>query len=165
MSVNKYQDHLLVLPEDDAIREIAVGFLLEPSLQSGRVDILHPAGGWKRVLDVFLVEYVRSMTRYQNRHVVLVIDFDGEASKRLPDLRAQIPDDCADRVFVIGIASESEDLRRAFKVSFEDMGKVLAADCLNETLHAWGHDLLKDNAIELQRLRESKFFQFLFSQE
>ncbi|KAM3090094.1 hypothetical protein ACKFKG_30775 [Phormidesmis sp. 146-35] len=32
MSIDKYQPHLLVLPEDDANRQVAIGFLLDPSL-------------------------------------------------------------------------------------------------------------------------------------
>ena len=48
MSVNKYLPHLLILPEDDANRELANGFVLNHAVNSRAVQILPPAGGWKK---------------------------------------------------------------------------------------------------------------------
>lgn len=48
MSVNVYQQHVLVLPEDDANRQIVNGFLLEPSLNERVIQVLPIAGGWAR---------------------------------------------------------------------------------------------------------------------
>jgi len=45
MSVNKYQQHVLVLPEDDANRQLEIGFLLDPLLIDRRIDVLEVAGG------------------------------------------------------------------------------------------------------------------------
>jgi len=39
MSVNVYKPHVLVLPEDDADRQIATGFLLDPSLKPRNIQI------------------------------------------------------------------------------------------------------------------------------
>ena len=44
MSVNVYKPHVLVLPEDDANREIANGFLLAPSLKLRNIQVLPCAG-------------------------------------------------------------------------------------------------------------------------
>ena len=43
MSVNVYNPHVLVLPEDDANRQIANGFLLEPSIKHRNIQVLTPA--------------------------------------------------------------------------------------------------------------------------
>jgi hypothetical protein len=43
--INKYQPHVIVLPEDDANRQIGNGFLQVPSLQARRIQILPEAGG------------------------------------------------------------------------------------------------------------------------
>ena len=43
MSVNKFRQHVFVLPEDDANRQLANGFLLDLSVR--QVQILPEAGG------------------------------------------------------------------------------------------------------------------------
>ena len=49
MSVNVYKPHVLVLPEDDADRQIANGFLLDPSLNWGHALLEHNAGERQRL--------------------------------------------------------------------------------------------------------------------
>lgn len=49
--MNRFKPHLLVLPEDDANRQIAVGFLLEPALRLRSIQILPPARGWLAARD------------------------------------------------------------------------------------------------------------------
>lgn len=46
MSINKYKAHLLVLPEDDANRQMANGFILDPNLNERVIQVLPPVGGW-----------------------------------------------------------------------------------------------------------------------
>ena len=53
MSVNKYMPHVLVLPEDDANRQLANGFQLDESLATRKMQILEEAGGWQEVLHCF----------------------------------------------------------------------------------------------------------------
>jgi hypothetical protein len=60
MSVNKYTPHILVLPEDDANRQLANGFLLHPSL-STQIQVLEEVGGWSKVLDCFEKDHVKKM--------------------------------------------------------------------------------------------------------
>jgi len=50
MSVNRHSPHVYVLPEDDANRQIANGFLLDPSIVDYRIRVLEEAGGWKETL-------------------------------------------------------------------------------------------------------------------
>ena len=50
--MNKYQPHVLVLPEDDANRQIAIGFDIELG-GLAQFKVLRPAGGWREVLDQF----------------------------------------------------------------------------------------------------------------
>jgi hypothetical protein len=58
-----------------------------------------------------------------------------------------------DRVFVLGVWSEPEALK-ANLGSYETIGMAMAEDCREETDTIWGHDLLRHNASELDRLRE-----------
>ena len=155
MSVNKFLPHVLVLPEDDANRQLANGFLLDDSLaiRRRRIQVLEEAGGWAEVLDRFKSDHIVEMERNANRFMVLLIDFDGKQS-RLEKARAVIPEHLNDRVFVLGAWTEPEDLRKANLGSYEIIGLAMARDCRNETDTTWGHQLLRHNAGELDRLRE-----------
>jgi len=150
--VNRYRPHVLVLPEDDANRQLANGFHLElPQLR--RMQVLIEAGGGDEVLRRFEVDHIGSMDHYPDRFMVLLIDFDGSAG-RLEQAQARIPDRLRERVFILGAWTEPEALRKADLGSYEDIGRKLAEDCRAGTDTIWGHDLLRHNAQELGRLRE-----------
>jgi len=153
MSVNKYLPHVLVLPEDDANRQLANGFLRDHSLLIQKIRMLPEVGGWIQVLERFKSDHVVEMDRYPDRFMVLLIDFDGD-EERLTKAKAAIPDGLTGRVFVLGALSKPEDLRQAHLGSYEDIGLAMAKDCREGTDTIWGHDLLRHNARELDRLRE-----------
>jgi hypothetical protein len=150
MSVNKYLPHVLVLPEDDANRQLANGFLL--NIVTRQVQALVEVGGWAQVRDRFVSDHIDGMRKYSDRFVVLLIDFDGHLN-RLKTMKAAIPDDLLDRVFILGTLSEPELLRQAGLGSYEVIGKGMADDCRGGTQAIWSHDLLRHNEGELARLR------------
>lgn len=150
MSVNSYLPHVFVLPEDDANRQIATGFVL--SFSTRQIQILKEAGGWASVRDGFALDHRSAMERNPNRFVVLLVDFDGNEN-RLQAMQAVIPDHLKDRVFVLGALSEPEALRQAGLGSYEDIGRALAEDCRTGADATWGHNLLQHNEGELRRLR------------
>jgi len=152
MSVNKHQPHVLVLPEDDANRQLANGFLLDQYVSTHKIQVLPEVGGWTQVLELFLSDHVVEMDRYRGRFMVLLIDFDGR-KERLPDANARIPEHLTDRVFILGAWSEPEALKKASLGSYKTIGLPMAQDCREETNTTWGHDLLRHNASELDRLR------------
>jgi hypothetical protein len=154
VSVNKDLPHFLVLPEDDATRQIATGFRLDAGLKKERqMDLLRSARGWLNVLEVFKSDYVAEMNRYPTRLMILLLDFDGRVAERLEYVKTTIPPDLEDRVFILGASSEPEDLRIALGLTYEEIGLALAEDCREETDKTWGHDLLQHNESELARLR------------
>ncbi len=58
MSVNRELPHVMVLPEDDANRQLALGFHLQVDWRCKRqMQVLRVAGGWREVLDRFRVEH------------------------------------------------------------------------------------------------------------
>lgn len=152
MASNKYAPHLLVLPEDDANRQIANGFLLHHQLNSRAVQVLPVLGGWKSVVDDFTDNHVSELRRYDRRLLLMLVDFDERSDKRLSDIKAKIPDDLIDRVFVLGSMSEPEDLKRELKMSLENIGVELSNDCAENTMTIWSHPLLVHNLAELERL-------------
>ena len=153
MSVNRRQPHVLVLPEDDANRQMAKGFHLDLHLSTRKFQVLDPVGGWMRVLECFLSDHIIEMDRFPARFMVLMIDFDCR-QERLQYAKARIPKHLNGRVFVLGAWSEPEALRRANLGSYEAIGLALAKDCREGADTTWGHDLLRHNTSELIRLRE-----------
>ena len=153
MSVNRFKPHVFVLPEDDANRQLANGFLKHPFLSIRQIQVLAEARGWNEVLARFSSDHVAGMERYAGRHIVLLIDFDGDENRR-HDATERIPEHLMDRVFVLGALNEPEDLRAAGLGSFETIGLAMAQDCRGETGTTWGHELLRHNASELERLRD-----------
>ena len=152
MSINKYQKHVLVLPEDDANREIANGFLLNPELNVRRIQILTSAGGWTKAFSKFTDHHLSAMRNYPKRRIIILIDQDNNP-ERIGDFQKKIPDDIKNRVFIIGAMTEPEDLKKSTAcLSFEEIGKTLARDCINGSDIIWGHDQLKGNSNELARL-------------
>jgi hypothetical protein len=142
---------VFVLPEDDANKDLLNGFLLGTD-RLQQVKVLQSAGGWNPVLERFGSEEVKGMRRFPERFMILLIDFDGK-SDRLEVAKSAIPDDLADRVFVLGTFTEPEDLKKALGATFETIGSKMADDCRDGTDTIWGHDLLQHNAGELERLR------------
>jgi hypothetical protein len=153
VSANKNQPHVLVLPEDDANRQLANGFHTQVGWSRTRqMQVLGVAGGWNRVLDLFESEHVTEMDRWPNRFMVLLIDFDNVGT-RLQNAKARVPRHLADRVFILGVLSQPEALK-ADLGSYEAIGSALADECRGEVNTTWEHPLLRHNAPELGRLRE-----------
>lgn len=151
MSVNRYQPHVLVLPEDDANRQLANGFHLQID-QIRRMQVLPVAGGWNEVLDHFQVEHVPEMLRWPNRLMILLIDCDGDQN-RLNYARTIIPPGLAARVFILGVLTEPEALKAELG-GYERIGSRIATDCRYGTNQIWRQPLLQHNAEEIDRLRE-----------
>lgn len=151
MSINRYQPHIIVLPEDRANEEIVNGFIQDANVNERAIHVERPACGWGKVVEKFTKDYADKMRQSQNIMIVLLIDFD-ERENRLSYVQSQIPDDLNERVFILGVLSEPEKLRSATKKSFEKIGEALAKDCSDNTNELWGHDLLKHNKDELDRM-------------
>lgn len=155
MSVNKNRPHVYILPEDDANRQIANGFLLDPSIKLRNIEVLRPAGGWPKVLDSFLNDHVLGLRNNAHRHLILLIDFDGQVEERTARFVSQFPGDVRDRVFLLGSMSEPEPLRKQCGDSLENIGKTLAAECFGDEKQLWAHPLLAHNETERTRLNAS----------
>lgn len=152
MSVNRGRPHLMVLPEDDANRELANGF----HLGCGAIrqfQVLPPAGGWTKAVDSLHAVHVRELRRNPLRSLVLLIDFDRDSSRR-GLVRERIPRDLAERVFLLGTFHHPERLRQSLAMSLEAIGSRAARDCRDGADGIWAHEELVHNREELVRLRE-----------
>jgi len=149
MSVNKDRPHVFLIPEDDANRQIANGFRLEFGNRQFHVEPV--AGGWREVLLRFSSDHVNEMSRYPERLMILLLDFDRKFERR-DEAKGHIPDQLMDRVFVLGVWNEPEDFKHANLGSLETIGRRLARDCRDNTKEVWRHEFLGHNAEELARL-------------
>jgi hypothetical protein len=149
VSINRYRPHVLILPEDDANRQIANGFIINS--ESSQIQIENNAGGWLNVCSKFLSNYVEGMAKYPGRHVILIVDFDDDAD-RFDAVRRNIENQYLDRVFILGVKPEPEDLKRALSTSFEAIGKQMAKDCHGGSGGIWDDSRLNHNADELTRM-------------
>lgn len=163
MSLNRYKPHIIVLPEDDANRQMVNGFIQALNVNARAIQVMPPAGGWSKVLNSFEKGYVPDMRSYLDRRLILLIDFD-EQNIRYKDVKDGIPADLNDRVFILGVWSEPEQLRRKSGKSFEGIGSLLAQGCPNNRDELWEDDLLKHNDSEVERLVLS-VASFLFTQQ
>jgi len=155
VSTNNYKPHIHVLPEDDANRQIANGFLLNPDINGRVIQILPPVGGWSKVIEEFKSVHALEMRKYSERRIVLMIDFDNQAD-RLNCVKSEIPKELSDRVFILGVLSDPEKLNANLnRKGLENIGTFLSKDCSDNTRKTWGHNLLKHNQTELDRMVSS----------
>lgn len=91
MGCNKHRPHLVILPEDDANRDIANGFELNPFLDSRSLQVVPVKGGGGRVFNEFISDYIPKMDKHPEMHVLLLLDSDGRPDKYLR-WTDQIPD-------------------------------------------------------------------------
>ncbi len=116
-------------------------------------QILPVAGGCDHVVDCFKSDYMSSMTAYEYRHFVLVIDFD-KRPNRLQHIKDQIDPNVLARVFILGASLEAEDLRRSVGANLETIGQLLAQDCQNQTRNIWGNALFETLQDEIERAKK-----------
>jgi hypothetical protein len=152
MGINKHRPHVLVLPEDEANRQLANGFLLHPNLNATCIDVRPPCGGWVKVLEDLKTTQSDGLRKYSLRHLVVLVDFDKVFDTRFKKFRKECPQDVSGRVYVLGTYSEPEPLRAAVGKPLEAIGMGLADACAGKDPGLWDHALLKHNDPELVRL-------------
>ena len=153
MTVNRYKPHLLIVPEDDANKDLALGFFRGAwDIKARSFYVEDVAGGWGSARDR-LGSLCEKMKQDRFRHVLVLVDFDQSATRREEVLR-DVPEECRDRVYVLGVWSEPEALQAALgHASREKIGEALARECEDGTDAHWSHELLSHNAAEVARLR------------
>lgn len=153
--MNRFSPHLLVIPKDDANRQIATGFTLHHAVQSPRMQVMPVAGGWSHVLKTFETEYLRRLQTFSHAHILMLIDFDDDVLPRLAKFHQAIPATLQSRTFVIGTRNTPEILKKALGMTFEKIGLELAAECSSGDRALWSHDELRHNEPEVLRLIET----------
>lgn len=166
MSCNAYKPHLLILPEDEATQDLANGFQQAANVNDRAIQILPFSRGYRDVLAKLKESHISGLRQFQERRILLVIDFDDEGSESRAELSnitrrmnyikdEVIPKDLIDRIFVLGVRDEPETFKRQVGLKFEEIGRELTRDCPQSQSDLWNHEMLQHNAGERQRLMES----------
>jgi len=154
MSADLYAPHLLVIPEDDANRHIVNGFMKHMSIKFRQIQIEAVANGWSKALKVFSETHIRSMRKYAQRYVLILIDSDGRKD-RIARAKRGIPPDLADRVFIMGSLTTPEKLAATLGMSREQIGEAIANECRDRRCEIWSNALLAHNLPEWRRMQDS----------
>jgi hypothetical protein len=157
MSVNRYQSHVLFLPEDEADKALVNGFLnaLDPIKTAGKHRILTIAGGWLKAEKQINPTFEKHMSGYPQSILVVVIDSDRDPN-RPERIMNQLPAQYQDRVFVVSSLIDPESLKQGLGCTqIEEAGQKLADACAhNEQFdHSpWAHDQLRHNKSTIERM-------------
>jgi hypothetical protein len=149
---NKYTPHLMILPEDDANKDIALGFQIHDTVNTNAVQILPVAGGWLKAVDIFLSDLAPTMVKLKYRYVAIIVDLDRQID-RYQEIKNKIPRHLQDRVFILSTLSQPENLKSALNLPFEEIGKQVANDCFQGSDTLWQHRLLSHNLPEISTLQ------------
>lgn len=154
--INKHQPHVVIWIEDDANRNIVNGFLNAFEVDQKQAKSLsrkqqNGKAGWQKTAVEFINHCNHELSKLPYRFMLLIIDFDADDSRR-NWISQRISNSVRDRVFIIGVWQEPEDLKRSVRLSFETIGAQLAQECANNQHNLWQHPLLTHNQSELTRL-------------
>lgn len=152
MGVNKYSEYVVILPEDDANRQIINGFLNVIGVNLNAIDVRAVAGGWKKALSLRIKPLIKELENNKNMSLLVVIDFDLQFEKRLKIFKEKLGNNLIDRAFLLGAISEPEKLKKEFNLPYEKIGRALAKSCLTNNFSIWENDLLKHNLPEIKRI-------------
>jgi ribosome biogenesis GTPase A len=171
MSANKEKNHLVVFSEDKPYREILNGIATSSNIDTNVLDIRQPCGGWSKTLK--RLEDEKSLLAKSQCYILVLIDFDDKEDvetqdnfeRRMKKFKT-IVGEYYDRAFLLGVNhKESENLKKTFnKSNFEEIGKSLIEGCPNDKLaDYWQDKTLKCNLDEVNRMRSSGVFEWLFA--
>lgn len=150
MAVNVYRPHIYVIPEDDADRQFADGFELDGRLIPLAMQVMPIAGGWLKVIDKILEDYVPRVRNNPNTHIVGIIDCDGRPD-RISTQLARMPADVRDRVFLLGTLDDPQAFKNLVRLTYEKIGIKLADECYRRNFSLWRHEQLAHIHEEISR--------------
>lgn len=162
MSVNYEKNHLYVILEDEKYQKIMNGVNLSLHVNNDAIKVSHLSGGWGKVFKDFQSS-IKLLKKFQERHILLLMDFDYEFDSRLEKFHKSVPEELKNRAFILGIDNkESEDLAKYFKCNAEEVGKKLVEDCPDGDLSSWKNTHLECNLTEIERMKNKGVLDWLF---
>ncbi|MDO4223899.1 MAG: hypothetical protein Q4D05_07730 [Acinetobacter sp.] len=157
MSVNRYQNYLMVLFEDNAYKDLFLGFDFAWHKQ---IELKPVYQGFD---DVYLqLTYHNSLickelAKYPTAYVLALIDgdLDSQSESKIEQLKNALTQ-YQDRIFIIGSKYEAEHIKRAIieQGKWKTVGQKLGQSCKNEACALWQNEMLAHNQAEITRLKQ-----------
>ena len=147
----------MVVPEDEPYRKTAKGFEgIVPEPYARRIHVMPEAGGWLEAVKQVEAD-LHKLRRYSDRRLLLLIDFDGDSSRRdyvFQRLANAVQAEVLSRVYLLASLKEAEDLTRPeVKLgNYASIGSQIGIACQSAQADPWQHTLLNHNQAELARL-------------
>lgn len=161
MSVNRYQNYLIVLFEDNAYKDLFMGF--DFSMQK-QISLRPVCDGFDSVCIQLTSEkgvLLKELNQFSKAYVLALIDADLDNHPysqrgKIDKLRTSIDNKYQDRIFIIGSKIEAEDIKRAIisQGEWKAVSQKLENSCKNENCELWQDDMLKHNLDEITRLKQ-----------
>lgn len=164
MTVNRNKPHLVVVQEDSPYRDLTNGIRNAVNVEGYRIHCRTPVGGWSKVLDS-LNDNISSLKRYNDMHLLLLMDFDNKFVSRMNRFQLVIAGKSYEnRVFLLGVDNkEFENLKQTLGQSnIEHIGKMLVEECPQRQTNVWNNKHLNCNKPEIKRMRDAGVFEWLF---
>lgn len=158
MSVNRYQPYLIVLFEDQAYKDIFLGFEMFDHKQISMKPVFQ---GFDDVF--FQLTNSDSLTskelrQYNSSYVLALIDadLDSQSESKINQLRDALPNEYKDRIFIMGSKYEAEHIKRAIinEGKWEKISQKLENSCRAGDCKLWEDEMLKHNIGEIISLKK-----------
>lgn len=158
MSINRYQDYLIVLFEDNAYKDIFLGFSFSKNKQILLKPVCQGFG------DVFLQLsdkgslILKELNMYHHAYVLACIDadLDSQNESKIEKLKKSLFTEYKERIFILGSRYEAEHIKRFIiqQGKWKKVGEMLENDCKNEHYQLWRNEMLQHNGNEIERFRK-----------
>lgn len=161
MSVNREKPYLIVLFEDDAYKDLFMGFEFSMQKQISQRPV---CGGFDSVHLLLTNEksiLLKELNKFPKAYVLALIDADSDnyphsQKGKIDTLKTAIDVKYQDRVFIIGSKIEAEDIKQVIigQGKWKTVSQKLEDSCKNDHCQLWQDDMLKHNLDEISRLKQ-----------
>lgn len=158
MSVNREKPYLIVLFEDNAYKDLFMGFQFSTQRQVKQNTVY---GGFKYIyLELTNNDSLtlKELKKYSNAYVLAMIDadLDSQSESNIEKLKSSICTEYKERVFVVGSQYEAEDIKKTVieQGKWKSVSKKLENSCINEDCGLWQDEMLEHNSAEIARLKK-----------
>ncbi|MDA3075957.1 hypothetical protein OFO12_01055 [Campylobacter sp. JMF_04 NA10] len=169
--LNRKKEHLYIFPEDNAYKDMVQCFENE----CAQIRCLKPFNGYIGKLKEKIGRNVDLPRLNEYSFILILIDYDNKMTNydseypicQKTTVINQVKNLLQDRVkqeniFVMGIEfKESENLKKFFNASFEEIGQILFNDLKNNKTDNWSNEHLQRNINELKKMKEVGICKFL----
>lgn len=158
MSVNRERPYLIVLFEDNAYKDLFLGFEFSFHKQIQQKPVLQGFDDVLFQLTNSNSTTLKELNKYPNAYILAITDadMDSHQESNIDTLKKSIKGIYRNRIFVLGSKYEAENIKKEIigQGKWRRLAKELESSCQNDSCELWHNDMLKHNLDEIVRLRQ-----------